>query len=907
MTSPSDHRLRSVRASTQQRGVRRAWARSLPIDGSPYRGKMASSATHGAAPRAAVVSRPRLLDRLQRRFEVRLLTITGGGGSGKTTLLAQAMEAESDHVDVWYPCGMSDRSGDRLLGGVLAACAAELGAEVEADDVDPLDRLNELVLGASPRQVCLVVDDVHVLGKSEALEQLIDALPANGHLLASGRATPAFSTARLDAAGQLEEIRQDELLLTDDEVIQFANLRGVDVANLAAAEGWPAFVELATAGTEARSRRYLDEEALAGLSLDRRRHLAAFSFVGGGDDEICRAVTGVSLEALVKDLPLVRWSGEHAQLHDLWGELLATELGDDDRSAAAVAAAAVVRRRRDIDRAIDLASEVEAWDDVVTSLSAAVQHGVGGGLSAQQLRRWRSILPAAIADSPIGLLIDGLLERERDQTSSAAIALLDQAARAFELEGNHQLELVALTQLGYLARIGGEPRDVELFNERVARLATDHPPALPFLAIGEAWTALTTGRPDRQLAALQSIDGDALPPIWQITRRHLMAHALFNLGRADEALAVVPKEIDTLPVPIPGALVTESQCTWYAGYPERALADPPSGSSARHGARDRFIAGAWRSLMNIFAGDVDQARQALAEAQSFAGQAPGALVQSQVAGLDLLLHLAEGDEGYTADGLRGILELFPLGDGVSELLFNNVFAVPYVLVPASRAYWDRAPLSGIHATVRSVAAAFARVRDSDDLSLITTMTWPEPGLIAAHMPVRWCAELALHGVRANRHEARRLAAWLVEHWQQPARAALQEFADDTTLGDAARDVLTHTPTPPATSPALRLLGHTEVTFDEHHTSDPNWRRERVRALLCWLALNPDTSRDRAGGALVARPLDRTGRQEPAHHAELPARRAGARPLTARRGVVRAQRRAADHPARFARRRSLAVS
>ena len=95
------------------------------------------------------------------------------------------------------------------------------------------------------------------------------------------------------------------------------------------------------------------------------------------------------LESLVKDLPLVRWSGEHAQLHDLWGELLATELDADGRHVAAVAAAAVVRERRDIDRAIDLASEVEAWDDVVISLSAAVQHGVGGGLSAQQLRRWR--------------------------------------------------------------------------------------------------------------------------------------------------------------------------------------------------------------------------------------------------------------------------------------------------------------------------------------------------------------------------------------------------------------------------------------------------------------------------------------------------------------------------------------
>ena len=348
MTSPSDHRLRSVRASTQQRGVRRgmgevvadrrisiSWEDGVvgdPRSRTPCGGGVTPAAARSAA--ASFRGSAAHDHRWRRERQDHIARPGDGGRIGPRRCVVPVRD-------------VPDRSGDRLLGGVLAACAAELGAEVEADDVDPLDRLNELVLGASPRQVCLVVDDVHVLGKSEALEQLIDALPANGHLLASGRATPAFSTARLDAAGQLEEIRQDELLLyrrRSHPVRQSARCRRRQPRRRRGVAGVRGTGDGRYRGT---SCRYLDEEALAGLSLDRRRHLAGALFVGGGgDDEICRAVTGVSLEALVKDLPLVRWSGEHAQLHDLWGELLATELGDDDRSAAAVAAAAVVRRRR---------------------------------------------------------------------------------------------------------------------------------------------------------------------------------------------------------------------------------------------------------------------------------------------------------------------------------------------------------------------------------------------------------------------------------------------------------------------------------------------------------------------------------------------------------------------------------
>jgi DNA-binding SARP family transcriptional activator len=807
------------------------------------------AAAPGALPRAALVPRPRLVGRVQRRFEVRLTTIVGGGGSGKTTLLADAMRTETEHVDVWYPCSAADRSGDRLLAGLVRACATRVGRVAGPDDDDPLARLSELVLGATPRRVCLVIDDAHVLGRSSLIDELISTLPVNGHVLVSGRSLPPINSARLDAAGQLEEIVQDDLLLDDAEVVTFANLRGVDVDLLRPAGGWPAFVELASTGTEARSRRYLDEEALAGLSADRRRRLAAFAFVGGGDGAVSTAVTGWSLDLLLADLPLVRWAGEHAQLHDLWTDLLVHELTEDDRRQAAVAAAAVARDRRDIDRAVDLAASVEAWDDVLDSLSAAVCDGVDGGLGAQQLRRWRAVLPNDAVETPMHLLVEGLLARELDQTSTEAMELFDRAAARFADGDEHELELVALTQLGYLTRVGGDPRAAEGFNDRIRRLADVYPPAEPFLAIGEAWTALTEGRPDRQLAALEAIDARTLPSTWQITRRHLIAHALFNLGRANEALTVVPRDIDTLPVPIPGALVTESQCVWHSGHPNLAIAEPPSGTSARHGARDRFVVNSWLGFMAVFAGDVDGARRAKAEATRHVGDRPGQLIRAQLAGLGNLIDLAAGDEESAAAALGQIITEIPLGDGIGEQLFRNILAVPYVLVPESREYWDTATLSPFHTEIRNVAAAFCRARETSDLSALTTLTWPEPGVIAAHVPVRWGVELALHGVRANRHEARQLAAWLAEHWHRPTRDLLAGFIDHDLLGDAARDVLVHTPTPPINAPTLQLLGHTEVSFRGQPTGDPNWRRERVRALLTWLALNPSTTRDRASTAV----------------------------------------------------------
>ncbi len=796
--------------------------------------------------RRSLVDRPRLVSRLVRRFEQRLTIVVGGGGAGKTTLLHQAVQQERINLDVVYTCTRVDRDPERLLFHLHEVISSALG--IEAATGDPCDAIAELVLAQSPQHVCLIIDDAHRLDRSRAIDELLERLPSNGHVLLAGRRRPSVDTARLDASGNLTEITQADLLMTSNEQVQFANLRGVDVALLEGAEGWPAFVELASAGSQVRSRRYLQEEALRDVDAATRADLAAFAFVGGGDDAIARAVANVSLESLVGGRPLVRWVDDGARLHDLWGELLDSDLTEQRRRSAALAAAVVHRDAGRFDQAIDLATSVGAWEEVTEILGAAVRDGVDGGLQAAQLRRWRAAIPASIENNPVVVLIDGLIAREVDPTSDAAWELLDRAASVFEAENRCELALVALMQLAYAGRIRGDLDRLKPVMDRARELATVFPTAASFLAFGDAWTAMSHGRPDLQLAAMESVSDADLPLVWRVTRDHLIAHALFNLGRPGEALAVVPRDIETLPMPIPGALVTESQCLWNAGHPDQALRRRPGDTSPSYGARDRYIAGGWNAVMHCYAGDLREARRALDVATANLGENPSVISIGQAEGLRVLMMLVNGDESEAADKLEGLLELMPLGDGRSAQFLRNSLPIPYVLVPASRSYWHETQLGTSLKLSVDVSEAFVEARAGRPAALVS-LRWPEPGVVASMLPCPWAIEFALLGLAAGRQDGRRLGAWLCEHWGEPARASLRRWVNDDHLGSAARDILSTTPTPPDQPAAVRILGQVEVLNDGVVTGNPDLRRERVRALLAALVVRPDNSRERLAGQL----------------------------------------------------------
>ena len=253
--------------------------------------------------------------------------------------------------------------------------------------------------------------------------------------------------------------------------------------------------------------------------------------------------------------------------------------------------------------------------------------------------------------------------------------------------------------------------------------------------------------------------------------------------------------------------------------------------------------------MEAMAGHVDRAVDHLGRARQLLGEQPPLVGQGQIVGVELLVRLARGDETGAQEGLTSVLELAPLGAGVSEQNLRPMLALSYVLVPDARDFWNRDDLGPAQIVARDLAVALLDARDGTPRP-IATMTWPTPSVIAANFPVRWAIEFGLHGLANGRQEGRALIGWLCEHWGDSARSVLREFADHVDeLGAAAVDALAHTPVPPTQRVALELLGPLRLTFDGYETADPSWRRERVAALLTWLVLHRGGQRDELAFAL----------------------------------------------------------
>ena len=232
--------------------------------------------------------RSRLLERLDRRWDRRLVTLVAGPGFGKTTLLIEAMSrtaAETGGLgrhDVWLACEPEDESARTFTRGLREACGLRPSGTVES--------LCAWVWSQAPTEVCLVLDDVHEVGPSSAgfavIRELLAELPRNGHLLVSSRAAVGVHAARWAAAGQLVRVTEADMQFDSTELEQFAAARGVTTDLAAASGGWPALAELlATAGVDLVID-YLWDEVLHQIGPDRARRLALFHAVGGGDDEI---------------------------------------------------------------------------------------------------------------------------------------------------------------------------------------------------------------------------------------------------------------------------------------------------------------------------------------------------------------------------------------------------------------------------------------------------------------------------------------------------------------------------------------------------------------------------------------------------------------------------------------------
>jgi len=281
--------------------------------------------------RPNLVSRPRLIERLNEGMTRRLTLISAPAGFGKTTLLSEWV-AGSGRPVAWLSLDEGDNDPVRFLAYFVAAVQttpslSEAGvgesalAVLQSPQPPPVEAiLTALIneIATIPKPFILVLDDYHVIEAQpihDALIFLLDHLPPQMHLSLATRSDPFLPLSRLRARGQMTDIRADDLRFSPQETTTFLNqvmglaLSGDQVAILESrTEGWIAGLQLAAlsirgqddtarlisafAGDDRYIGDYLVDEVLARRPKGTRDFLLQTSILDRLTGPLCDAVPG---------------------------------------------------------------------------------------------------------------------------------------------------------------------------------------------------------------------------------------------------------------------------------------------------------------------------------------------------------------------------------------------------------------------------------------------------------------------------------------------------------------------------------------------------------------------------------------------------------------------------------------
>jgi LuxR family maltose regulon positive regulatory protein len=281
------------------------------------------------APRADLVSRPRLLRKLSEGLVTPLTLISAPAGFGKTTLIAEWHHslAGRDLALAWFSIEAEDNDPVRFLSCLASALEAlrpglVAEAEVLVQSALPKVALAALIhcLNSISHPYALVLEDYHLITASEVhdtVAYLSSHLPAQMRLVISSRIDPPLPLSRLRVRGDLMEIRADDLRFTREETSAYLNqvmglaLSPQDIDALETrTEGWIAGLKLAAlsmqndpnadlstfasefAGSHHYIADYLVEEVLNGLPDQVRNFLLQTSISTCLCGELCDAITG---------------------------------------------------------------------------------------------------------------------------------------------------------------------------------------------------------------------------------------------------------------------------------------------------------------------------------------------------------------------------------------------------------------------------------------------------------------------------------------------------------------------------------------------------------------------------------------------------------------------------------------
>jgi DNA-binding SARP family transcriptional activator len=785
------------------------------------------------------LARPDLVTRLAGRWTAPVTAVVAGAGFGKSTLLAQACRADAaapPGLQAWVSCTPDHEQATDLAASICASLDAAPGAREPL--VATLDALRRL----APLDVCLVLDDVHHVGAGTAgaalLAGLVGDLPANAHVVLSGRVLPALPLARLRAADRLIELGEDDLAFRPGEVERLAAASGRPAAVAAPFGGWPALVRVALAARPGVAIGFAREEVLAELPEHDRHALLALATTGAADEALVSRVIGApaDLDRLATVVPMVRRLDEDRfEAHDLWLDALARSVDADDARSIRERAVVELLAANDLGRAGDVAITAGDWD-ALSSVAVTLVRTTISVLPVPLAVRW---LDAAkgVDPSPEMRLLAATLRTATNFSDASVDAELDAIADDFRARGDAAGEVTALSVGTSAARARGDRDRLVALALRTAAVpgAQDHPVVRVSACTIAAMVAEMHGDPEGALRAFDELPTEGVPAPLGVSANRFLMHCLLLAGRADEAVIVADRLADG---PSDHCRTMGAFTRWQAGVPG-FFAD--SDVSAIEGASDRdaFVARAFHAVIAASHGEV----VAFEDGRFGLDNARDAAVIGNARAAHAILRR---DDDAAARAIADVLERHP-DDRLADRHLRRFLALGYVLDPALRGRWDAAEVGPSHDRARRVARLLVDLRRHD----VRQPPSVDPALVLTVLPLPWSVELACRLHESGADDGRRLLEWLLDHVGCRVHTELRTHtgAGDRRLAEGAASLLARIPREPDAVVAIDVLGPLRVQRGGVSHAGGDLRRQRVRELLAMLVVEGTVTRDRAIEAL----------------------------------------------------------
>ena len=398
------------------------------------------------APRwhSGLISRQRLLQRLDQGAQQKLTLVSAPAGFGKSTLLAEwlSRQVSAEQSSAWVSLDESDNDPNLFWTYFLAAMERILpggGAKamslLHSPQPAPIETILTALINAanqSPQQISVLLDDFHLIANSaiqDGIAFLLSHMPPNMRLIISTRSDPELPLTRLRAGGEMLELRATDLRFRDQETLAFLqesmglNLSREQIAALESrTEGWIAGLQLAALSMQGRSDvdsfvaafagddryiiDYLMQEVLQGQTPEVRTFLLQTAILDRLSGPLCEAVTGQAdcqqlLHRLERENLFIIPLDEKRQwyrYHHLFADMLLTRLTEeypDQLSQLHIKAGNWNEGHGFVAKAIEhalLAGEADRAAELIEPLWAAMDKN----LQSATWLKWASQLPEDI-------------------------------------------------------------------------------------------------------------------------------------------------------------------------------------------------------------------------------------------------------------------------------------------------------------------------------------------------------------------------------------------------------------------------------------------------------------------------------------------------------------------------------